>query len=87
MLLRYGFMESPDVPLGLTEGAAAALIDEIGEVTYFLGFEDVTPTELPGMAIWREHLFALVQRNATPAADWFSLPASQVVIVGVRVEI
>ena len=30
---------------------------------------------------------ALVHRNATPAADWFSLPASQVVIVGVRVEI
>jgi len=86
-ILRYGFMQEPNVPTGLTEGAAAELAIDPAEVTYFIAAEDINPTELPGMAMWREHLFALIHRNATPAADWFSLPTSQVVIVGVPVDL
>jgi len=85
-VLQYGFMEEPDVPLGLVQGAAAAL--GIGdEATYFVAAEDLKVTKAPGMALWREHLFSLVHRNATSAADWLCLPPDRVVIVGVPVEL
>ena len=87
VVLRYGFMEEPYVERGLTEGAAAALGLAPRDVTYFVAFEDLRVTSLPGMASWRERLFEWFHRNATPAADWFCLPADQVVIVGVPVEL
>lgn len=86
VVLRYGFIEEPAVPRGLGEGAAAAM--GIGEdATYFVAAEDLKVTKEPGMARWREHLFALIHRNATSAADWLCLPADRVVIVGVPVEL
>jgi len=86
VVLRYGFIEEPAVPRGLTEGAAAELrIPE--DAMYFVAAENLKVTPLPGMAQWREHLFTLVHRNTTPAADWLCLPADRVVIVGVPVEL
>ena len=39
------------------------------------------------MAVWREHLFAFMQRNAERSAAHFHIPAKQVVEVGVEIEI
>ena len=54
---------------------------------YFLGRESVRSTDRPGMARWREVLFALMSRNATDVATYFHLPAERVIEIGVRVEI
>jgi KUP system potassium uptake protein len=47
----------------------------------------VIPTKLPGMAIWREHMFAWMMRNATSANDFFRIPANRVVELGSQIEI
>lgn len=57
------------------------------EVTYFLGRERLIPTEKPGMAIWREKLFALMSRNTTGATSYFRIPSNQVVELGMQLEI
>jgi KUP system potassium uptake protein len=85
--LHYGFMETPDVDLGLTQGEAAELHIEEGQTTYFLGSEHLVATERPGMAMWRERLFATMSRNATPAARWFNLPNDDVMTVGATIEL
>ena len=86
VVLHYGFMEDPNVPLGLTEGAAALDID-LSNATYFVAAERLKVTSAPNMARWREHLFAGIHRNATSAASFFCLPPEQVMIVGLPLDI
>jgi KUP system potassium uptake protein len=60
---------------------------DFGDVTYFLGRETLIVTKQPGMALWREKLFALMARNAGRATAFFRLPPERVVELGVEVEL
>ncbi|MGB5760046.1 MAG: potassium transporter Kup [Acidimicrobiales bacterium] len=85
--LFYGFMEEPDVPVALGEIVSSQFGFTAEDTTYFIGRETVLATEVPGMALWREHLFAFTHRNAADAARFFGLPHDRVVEVGVQVAI
>jgi KUP system potassium uptake protein len=87
VILCYGFMQDPDVPRDLALAKQAGLAIELDEISYFLGRERLLPTERPGMALWREQLFVLMNRNARDAAGFFRLPPDQVVEIGVRMEL
>jgi KUP system potassium uptake protein len=87
LVLHYGYMEEPDVPEGLCQGAARHLAIDPSRVTYFLGTEVLRVTEREGMAMWREHLFAIISRNATPAAVYFNLPLPQTITLGTAIEL
>ena len=82
VLVRYGFFESPDVPAALdgVEGVDA-------RATYFLSRQTLVPTKKPGMARWREQLFAAMVRNAEQPMTFFRLPINRVVELGSQVEI
>lgn len=82
VVLRYGFMEDPDVP-----GALEGLGSGGAEASYFLGGETLIPTDRPGMALWREHLFAFMSRLARPATLFFALPPGRVVEMSSHVEL
>ena len=56
-------------------------------LTFFLGRETLIVTTAPGMALWREHLFVLMARNAVRATAFFRLPPERVVELGVQVEL
>jgi KUP system potassium uptake protein len=85
--LLYGFMEEPIVPTALQNIVSHDFGFDPTIATYFIGRETVLATELPGMQLWREHLFAFMHRNAASAARFFGLPSHQVVEVGVQVQI
>ncbi len=87
VLVHYGFMQQPDIPAALALCTKAGLPFEMMETTFVLGREYVIPTKLPGMAIWREHMFAWMMRNATSANDFFRIPANRVVELGSQIEI
>jgi KUP system potassium uptake protein len=87
VVLRYGFMEDIDVPRALATEVAPALGVDVTRLPYFLGRESLRVTPRPGMARWREHLFALMSRNATSAATYFGLPPEQTVELGLAVEL
>jgi KUP system potassium uptake protein len=87
VVLHYGFMEDINVPRGLAVEAAPRLGIDLRKIPYFLGRESLRVTDRPGMARWREHLFALMSRNATSAALYFDLPLGQTVEVGLAVEL
>jgi KUP system potassium uptake protein len=86
-IARYGFMQDPSVPEIIARIREHGLDLKMEEVTFFLGGENVEPTQLPGMAIWREKLFALMARNALRATDFFRIPPSRVIEVRMQVEI
>jgi KUP system potassium uptake protein len=82
---RYGFMETPNVPELLDHANFSGYSLEF--TTFFLGRETVLPTKNPGMALWRERLFAFLTRNAQPATAFFGIPPSRVMEIGSQIEI
>jgi KUP system potassium uptake protein len=87
VVLKYGFMEDPNVPQGLARAREQGLELDNDDVTYFLGRETLIVTKAPGMAVWRERLFVFLARNALRAPTYFRLPPERVVEIGVQVEI
>ena len=55
--------------------------------TFFLGKETLIVTQRPGMALWRERLFALLSRNARRATHFFRLPSHRVCELGAEIEL
>jgi KUP system potassium uptake protein len=84
--LQYGFMEDPDVPEALLQAKEQGLALNLDDLVYFLGRETIIVTRRKGMAIWREHLFVVMARNAVRATAFFRLPPERVVELGVQVE-
>ena len=84
--LQYGFTEDPDIPAALLKARELGMRFDPNDLTYFLGRETIIVTRRKGMAIWREHLFVLMARNAVRATAFFRLPPERVVELGVQVE-
>ncbi|HBT82571.1 MAG: potassium transporter Kup [Desulfuromonadales bacterium GWC2_61_20] len=87
IVLRYGFMDEPNVPAALAALELDGWRFSMMETTFFLGRETVIPSAAPGMALWRERLFMLMSRNSRTATDFFGLPPNRVVELGLQVEI
>jgi KUP system potassium uptake protein len=83
----YGFTDIPDVMEIIQRLKDEGLRIEVDQMTFFLGRETLIASENPGMAIWREHLFAFMSRNAQRATAFFNIPANQVIEVGIQVEL
>ncbi len=76
---RYGFMQSPDIPALLTLASTRGVT--ITDATYFVGRESVVPRRG-----W-QRVFAIMHRNARPAAEFFQIPPNQVLEVGAQLEL
>jgi KUP system potassium uptake protein len=87
VLAKYGFMDSPDIPEIIDDLREAGLPIRMESATFFLGRETLIASDNPGMAIWREHLFSFMSRNAQRATAFFNIPAGQVIEVGMEVEL
>lgn len=88
VVVHYGFKDSPNIPGALQIARGQGLeINNSSEVTYFLGRETLLATKNPGMAIWREELFAIMSSNAQRATAFFQIPPDQVVEIGLQVEL
>jgi len=87
VFVHYGFMESPDIPEVLATIRQPGLSFAPLQTSYFLGRETLIASEEPGMAMWREHIFAWMARNAQPATAFFRLPPNRVVELGAQVRL
>jgi KUP system potassium uptake protein len=87
VIARHGFVEDPEVPAVLGRLAAHGLRIDPAETTFFLGRETLLATKRPGMAIWREKLFAALARNARRATKYFRLPSDRVMELGTEIEL
>jgi len=87
VVARYGFMDDPDIEDVLVSCRLQSLDMRMEGTTFFLGRETLVASERPGMAEWRENLFAFMSRNALRATAFFKIPANQVFEVGAQVEL
>ncbi len=87
VVVRYGFVEEPDIPAALARVDLPGLDLRPMTTSYFLGRETLIPSSKPGMAMWREHLFAVMSRNARTATSFYGLPPNRVVELGAQIEL
>jgi KUP system potassium uptake protein len=90
VILHYGFMQYPTIYEGLALACKQGKLPgiDLTDITYYVGRETIIPREdIPGMWMWRESLFAFLQRNAERTAAFFDVPARQVVEFGTEIEI
>jgi KUP system potassium uptake protein len=86
--VRFGFMETPDVPLALMRSCDNdGLYFDPMDTTYFASRETIVAGPRRGMPIWRDQVFAFLHRNAAPATAFFRIPSTQLVELGAPVEI
>ncbi len=82
-----GFLEETDVPKLLSNLTLCDGAFDMMQTSFFLSRQTLIPSSKPGMAIWREQLFAWMLRNAASAMAFFRLPTNRVVELGSQVEI
>ncbi len=90
VILHYGFMQYPTIYQGLVLACQQGKLPgiDLTDITYYIGRETIIPSEdVPGMWLWRESVFAFLQRNAERSAAFFGLPTKQVVEFGTEIEI
>ena len=87
LLLKFGFLEETDVPAALKGITLGGESIDMMKTSFFLSRQTLIAGAKPGMALWREKLFAWMMRNAASAMEFFRLPANRVVELGSQVEI
>ena len=87
VVLRYGFMESPNIPRALEDLNGNGLSYNPMQASFFLGREVLVRAMVPKLRAWRLFLFLFMARNAVPATEFFRIPSDRVVELGVRVAI
>ena len=85
--IHFGFAQTPNVPRELGRADIPGLNLDPGQMSFFVGRFNVKSTERPGMARWRERLYAGLARIATHPTEFFRIPADQVIELGADVEI
>jgi KUP system potassium uptake protein len=85
--LRFGFMESPNVPKALAIARKLGWQFDIMSTSFFLSRRALKPAAHSGMPRWQDHLFIALTRSANDATDYFQIPSGRVVEVGTQVTI
>jgi KUP system potassium uptake protein len=87
VLIRYGFMESPNLPRELENLRLQGIDFDPMQASYFLGRETLVAASTPKLPLWRLWLFLVMARNAVSATEFFRIPSDRVVELGVQVAI
>jgi KUP system potassium uptake protein len=88
LVLHYGFMQSPNVPVALRFSERLGLSVDPDTATFFLGHEEVIPERRErSLRLFRTQVFAFLWRNATRATAFYNIPSERVVAIGLHIEI
>jgi KUP system potassium uptake protein len=84
---RYGYMESPDVANLMEKVRAAGVPLKLDEATYYFNREMIITGGDTRMFDWQKFFYAFLSRNARQARDYYQLPPSQIIEVGLPIQL
>ena len=87
VMLRFGFMETPNVPKALAIARKLGWQFDIMSTSFFLSRRALKPAAHSGMPRWQDRLFIGLTRVANDATDYFQIPTGRVVEVGTQVTV
>ncbi|MFO0996364.1 MAG: potassium transporter Kup [Alphaproteobacteria bacterium] len=85
VVVRYGFVETPDIPMALARCGTQGLDIDLAETSFFLGRVSLVPAERSALSGWRRYLFFALTRNALSATDFYRIPTNRVVELGAQI--
>jgi KUP system potassium uptake protein len=86
--LRYGYMESPNIPQALAACRKQGLKFDIMSTSFFVSRRTVVPsTASDALPAWKRKLFTFLTRNAADPTTFFHLPPGRVVELGTQVSL
>ena len=86
MTIRYGFMETPNIPKALAIVRKLGFSYDIMSTSFFLSRRSVRSGP-GGMPRWQDALFIQLTRNADDASRYFQIPTDRVVEIGTQVTV
>jgi KUP system potassium uptake protein len=87
VILRFGFMERPNVPKALAVARRQGWAFDIMSTSFFLSRRVLRPASNSALPRWQDRLFIGLARSASDATDFFQIPTGRVVEVGTQVTI
>ncbi|MFO7476865.1 MAG: potassium transporter Kup [Methyloceanibacter sp.] len=87
LVLRFGFMERPNVPKGLGVARKHGWQFDIMSTSFFLSRRSIRPDPRSGMPPWQDQLYIFLAHNADDASSYFQLPTDRVVEIGTQVTV
>jgi KUP system potassium uptake protein len=87
VVLRFGFMETPNVPRALAIARKLGWQFDIMSTSFFLSRRSLRPAARSGMPLWQDRLFIALARAANDATDYFQIPTGRVIEVGTQVTV
>jgi KUP system potassium uptake protein len=88
VVVRYGFMQSPNIPVALRLSEAQGLPVDFADITYFIGRWSIIASEKqPGMMRWRELLYVFLYRNAMRPPDFYNFPPEHTMEISIPMEL
>lgn len=87
VVANFGYQETPSMAEIFQACAEHKLIVKLNNTSFFLSYEYLISTDLPGMVRWREGLFIWMNRNSSRATDFFQIPTNRVVELGMQLEL
>ena len=85
--LRFGYMESPNVPLALAHARSLGWEFDMMSTSFFVSRRSLKPAPHSFMPRWQDRLFIKLSQSANDATDYFHIPTGRVVEVGTQVTI
>lgn len=83
VVLHYGFMQVPNVPVALKLCGVLGLEIDTDCVTYFVGLDDLKPKGRGSLLkTFQTRIFAYMWRNAERAADSYKLSPERTIVIG-----
>jgi KUP system potassium uptake protein len=87
VVVRYGFMQTPDIPVALRLCEGLGLVVDLDTTSFYVGRVTLSPREGVGLPLWQDRVFDFMARNAARATAYYHLPPERVVEIGIQVEI
>jgi KUP system potassium uptake protein len=87
LTVRYGFMESPNLPKALAAARKLGWTFDIMSTSFFLSRRSVRASQKSGMPLWQDRVFIVLARNADDASSYFQIPTDRVIEIGTQVAV
>lgn len=87
IFLHYGYMETPNITRSLALLRSRNIRLDMMHTTFFISRRNIMPSAIFGMPLWRDRIFIALYEGASDAADYFHIPSSRVVELGVQVTV
>lgn len=84
VIVKCGFMESPDAPALLRLAKQLGLPIEVKTAKFYLGRIALVPARHSSMGPFRRAVFIFLHRNATNPATYYHIPPEHVLELGVQ---